>query len=182
MARILETGNRSRQAFGVAVLLGALWLVHGVVPALASAQSATPAIAIVNNARIGQAGAYVRGPLTAAAGQTVQYRIVVTNNRRTPLTVTLSDARCDPDTITPSGTPTIAAGGTETYFCTHVLVEREAGSLVDIATAGGETAGGAKIGPVSSRVLVEVSASSVLGAEKIVARPKTVKPTPLRKY
>jgi hypothetical protein len=76
--------------------------------------------------------------------------------------VTLSDPRCDSGTIAPSGTPTIAAGGAETYFCTHLLVETDAPSLVDIAIATGETVSGAKVGPVSSRALVRVVASGVL--------------------
>jgi len=130
--------------------------------------SATPGIAIVKYERIGQSGAFVRGPLTATVGQTVEYKIVVTNEVNTALTVTLSDPRCDSGTITPSDTPTIAAGGTETYFCTHVLVKTDAGSFVNTATATGQTVSGTKVGPVSSHVLVKVSASGVLGAEKVV--------------
>ncbi len=182
MAPILNSRKRGGRTLAGALLLGALWLGYGAVWAFANAgnptstsatwqydtPSTTTGIAIVEYERIGQAGAYVRGPLTATIGQTVEYKVVVTNEGNTALTVTLSDPPCDSGTITPSGTPTIAAEGAQTYFCTHLLVNTDVGSFLNTAIATGETVSGGRFGPVASRVLVKDSASGVLGAKKVV--------------
>ena len=148
--------------------VGVLWLVYGSASTLADPTTpSTTGIAISELARAGNAGAFVPGLLAAAVGETVEYKIVVANTGNTALTVTLSDPSCDSGTIDPTGTPTLAPGGTERFYCTHLLVEADAGSFVNLATATGETVS-TRVGPVSSSVLVRVSATGVLGARKLV--------------
>jgi uncharacterized repeat protein (TIGR01451 family) len=148
--------------------VGVLWLAYGAASTLADPTTpSTTGIAISELARVGNAGAFAPGLLAASVGQTVEYKIVVTNTGDTALTVTLSDPSCDSGTIDPTGTPTLAPAGTERFYCTHLLAGPDAGSFVNLATATGETVS-ARVGPVTSSVLVKVSATGVLGARKIV--------------
>lgn len=138
---------------------------------------------IVKLERIGGTGAFVRGPLTARVGETVEYQIVVKNTGNTSLQVMLSDPMCDAGSLAPSGIRTVAAGASASYFCSHLLVKDNAGAFANIATATGIAPSGSSVGPVASRVIVKVGASGVLGARKVIvhkaakhkAAPKKIK-------
>jgi hypothetical protein len=173
MTTVVESGKRGRKTLLAALFISAIWLAGGAVSAFANAEnpanapSQTAGIAIVEAERIGDSGAYVRGHLSAQVGETVDYKIAVTNEGNTALTVTLSDPECDVETLAPTGTPTLAAGGTEAFYCTHLLAKTEVGNFVNIATATGQTVS-AMDGPVSSGVVAKVAGGGVLGAHKVV--------------
>ncbi len=86
-------------------------------------------------------GSFTTAQLTGQVGKTVNYQIVVTNTGNTPLTFgSLTDARCDAGTISggPGASP-IAAGGSATFSCTHLLTaaDQTAGSYSNNATITG---------------------------------------------
>jgi hypothetical protein len=135
---------------------------------------------IVKLERIGSTGTFVRGPLTARVGETVEYEIVVSNTGNTSLKVMLSDPMCDAGTLAPSGIQSVAVGATATYFCSHLLVKDNAGTFANVATATGTSPSGTSVGPVASRVIVKVGASGVLGAKKVIVHKKQAAPTKVR--
>jgi uncharacterized repeat protein (TIGR01451 family) len=141
-------------------------------PPTPSTPTDNPALSIVKTERIGSSGSYVRGPLTSNVGQTVDYRIVVKNTGNVSLAVTLSDALCDTGTLAPAGAQNLAAGASLAYTCKHQLVKADAGSFTNTASATGTTSAGATVGPFSSKVVVKVSESAVLGAHKVVVHKR----------
>jgi uncharacterized repeat protein (TIGR01451 family) len=131
----------------------------------------SPAIAIVKTERVGHTGAYRRGPIGAAVGQTLDFRILVTNTGDVALTLTLSDRLCDGGTLRAAGSTTLAAGASVTYTCTHRLVTADASPFVNTAVVTAATATGAVIGPVSSSVSAN-RVHGVLGAAFKKTTPK----------
>ncbi len=70
--------------------------------------------------RISGEGAYASGELDAAAGQTVQYELVVRNTGLVTVTFgALDDTGCEH--LAPGGGSRLAPGSTETFACEHVL-------------------------------------------------------------
>jgi hypothetical protein len=105
-------------------------------------------------------GKYATTTLTGKVGETVDYKIVVTNTGNVPLTFTeFIDAHCDPGTITggPGASPVEYGESTE-YFCTHALTEadRIAGSVTNTATVTGTPPEGPSVTHESNPVVVEV--------------------------
>jgi uncharacterized repeat protein (TIGR01451 family) len=139
---------------------------------------AAPALALVKLERIGSSGDFVKGPLTAQVGQTVQYQLVVTNTGNIAETVHLTDARCDAGTLAVSNAPseTIAPGQSIAYTCTHRVVAGDGASFTNIAIASATAANGAAVPPTTSQVTANVQAAQtpaqapkgVLGAGKTV--------------
>jgi uncharacterized repeat protein (TIGR01451 family) len=69
--------------------------------------------------RLDASDPFVDGPLTAHAGDTVSYAVVVRNDGNSALTnVTITDAKCSG--ITPASVATLAAGASTTFECSHV--------------------------------------------------------------
>jgi hypothetical protein len=104
------------------------------------AQPGTPPPAdlnIVKLERIGATGGFVQGPIAGHVGDTVFYEILVTNPSSDPYTlnVTLSDPRCDANTLAPSAVVTLAPGQEQTYTCSHVLVAGDQPQFTNTATA-----------------------------------------------
>jgi hypothetical protein len=92
--------------------------------------SAAPAITLHKVERIGSSGPFTHGPVTGNVGDTVNYRIMVTNTGNTKLVLQFTDAQCDAGTLSaPSvisgnydaATNTLSAGGELQYTCSHVL-------------------------------------------------------------
>jgi hypothetical protein len=135
----------------------------------------SPAISLVKTERVGTA-AYGRGPISATAGQTIDYRMVVSNTGDVTLTVKLTDLRCDSGTLHAGADTTLAPGESLTYTCTHRLDSSDMSPFVNRATATGVTPAGANVGPVSSEVAVK-QAGGVVGAFKPPTIPKVKKVT-----
>lgn len=73
--------------------------------------------------RVVGGGGFTTSTLSAFAGQTVEYRVVVTNATNAPLTLgALSDEGCDPGTVSggPGASP-LGIGASTTYTCTRLL-------------------------------------------------------------
>jgi acyl-CoA hydrolase len=72
--------------------------------------------------RLAGEAAYTTAKLTGKLGQTVEYRIDVTDTGNTTLTLgALSDAKCDAGTISAPSQSTLAPGQSAFYTCRHVL-------------------------------------------------------------
>jgi hypothetical protein len=90
-----------------------------------------PHIAVDKKVRVGNTGTFVDGPVTAGVGDTLQYQMVVTNDGGdssvpTPLTVSLTDAKCDAGTLAgPAGvtlgSSVLASGASWTFTCSHAV-------------------------------------------------------------
>src|SRR3954447_20707656 len=88
-------------------------------------------------------------PLAATVGDTVTYSMTLANTGTADLTVDLTDALCDANTISgPGGRDgpgdPLAAGESVTYTCTHLLTPNDANPLTNTAcTTGTATLGSA---------------------------------------
>jgi hypothetical protein len=178
----------------LAALAAVLVMVFGAIPALAGATASVPppppatlspsasaGMSIVALERIGKDRTFARGPLAATVGEVVHYAVTVTNRDTDSLEITLSDPICDAGTLGPRGVVRmLAAGGSTTFYCSHLLVSDDAigrgtgtdstGWVENIATGSGTTASGTSAGPVAGRVLVQVPAGGVLGARKAIVQ------------
>ncbi len=97
---------------------------------------------------------FTKSELSAKDGRTVDYEIIVKNTGNVPLTFKpLVDTKCEG--ISPSGEVTIAAGGSETYTCHHVLAGP--GSYTNTATIEGNEGTGSK---TSNEVVVKIAEPS----------------------
>jgi hypothetical protein len=117
-----------------------------------------PAFSIEKLQQIAGGGPYTIAQLSASAGQTVEYEIVVTNTGNVPLTLSdFIDTHCASGTL--SGGPTggaLPTSGKATYKCTRPLPE--AGSYSNVAEVTGTPpeGDGSPIVHASNTVLVEV--------------------------
>jgi hypothetical protein len=86
-------------------------------------------------------------PLAATVGDTVTYSMTVTNTGTAPLTVDVTDARCDAGTLSAPGgrdgsADALAGGESVTYTCTHLITAGDPDPLVNTAcTTGTATLG-----------------------------------------
>jgi len=130
-------------------------------------------LGIVKYERLGSSGNYVRGPLTGKIGQTVEYKIVVTNTGNVSLDVDLSDPHCDAGTITPSATVTLAPGDSQTYYCSHVLQKGDGPKYTNTATASGKNSSvSSQTVTASSSVVTKLG--GVKGVHHVAKPPKPV--------
>jgi hypothetical protein len=106
----------------------------------------------------GSGSGFTTEPLTASAGQTVDYEIVVTNNNTVPETFKeFVDANCENGTISGGpGLSPVAPGQSTTYTCTRILTAP--GTYTNVATVTGETDGGKPLPKTSNQVEVTVPA------------------------
>jgi uncharacterized repeat protein (TIGR01451 family) len=110
-----------------------------------------PAFTIEKSQRLKGEASYTTAELTAEVGQTVEYKIVVTNTGNVPLKFSkLSDANCEG--ISPSGEVEIAPGGEQAYTCSHVL--DKVGKYSNEASITGNEGTGEK---TSNKVTVNVA-------------------------
>ena len=68
---------------------------------------AAPAVMLRKSERVGSSGSFTHGPVTGDVGDTVNYRMMVTNTGNTTLVIDFTDSRCDSGTL--SG-PTVLSG------------------------------------------------------------------------
>jgi hypothetical protein len=146
----------------------ARWSTNGVkganwdIPASRTCEAGQPApgYSIEKLQAIAGTGQFVPSPLTGEVGQTVDYKIVVTNTGNEPLTMSnLSDPNCEPGTITGGpGSRPLEIGAATIFRCTHVLTpaDRLATSYSNTATITGTPAGGTPITTPSNTVVVNI--------------------------
>ena len=84
----------------------------------------------------------VDGPVSAHVDDTVTYTFTVTNPGDTPLTVTLTDPRCDSGTLSgpigdTNGNSTLDTSETWTYTCTHKVTSGDGDPLHNVVTVTG---------------------------------------------
>jgi hypothetical protein len=108
----------------------------------------------------GSGSGYTKAQLGAEVGQTVNYKVVVTNNSEAPLFFSnFTDEKCDAGTIAggPGALP-VLPGESTTYTCTHLATEADktAGLLINTASDTGAPEGGASETLTSNPVVVEV--------------------------
>ncbi len=133
----------------------------GSTPLVLDCSSPHPSYTIQKAQKIdGSGGSYTTSTLTGDVGQTVDYQITVNNTGNTSLTFSnLTDANCDSGTISggPGNSP-VAAGGSTTYTCHHVLTaaDQTAGSYSNNATVTGTPPSGTGITQTSNTVVVTV--------------------------
>jgi uncharacterized repeat protein (TIGR01451 family) len=99
---------------------------------------------------------------SASAGNTVTYTFTVTNPGDTPLTITVSDPKCDSGTLSgPSGDANsdskLDPTETWTYTCTHKVVAGDGPVLHNVVTVNGTDALGGPKGTVSDTDSTDVS-------------------------
>ncbi|HWB21542.1 MAG TPA: hypothetical protein VG652_01495 [Gaiellaceae bacterium] len=125
-----------------------------------------PGLALRKTERVGDSAPYLV-EVNALPGQTVHYRMVVTNTGDTTMTLTFQDPRCDAGTLVAHGSRILAPGATTEYTCSHVLVSADGPTYVNRATVSGISATGATAGPVNSRSITRFPVvTAVLGAQK----------------
>ncbi len=83
----------------------------------------------------GSGAAFTKAELQGAAGQTVEYEVIVRNTGNVPLKLSaLADANCTG--LSPAGATEVAVGGSETFTCERALTG--AGSYANEATIEGD--------------------------------------------
>jgi hypothetical protein len=130
-------------------------------------QKQAPSFAVEKLQQIeGGNGLWVPTPLTGAVGQTIRYKITVTNNGNTPLSFGsgFSDPRCDAGTIVRGPQPDPVGELSSTVFtCGHKITtaDQEAGAYRNVATVTGSTPdGGTQITETTNEVEVLVPKSA----------------------
>jgi hypothetical protein len=128
--------------------------------------TAEPSFTIEKLQQIGASG-FSSTTLTGAVGDTVDYRIIVTNTGRVPETLEgFTDPNCAPGTLSGGpGSQALAPGGTTTYTCSRGLPT--VGTYVNEATVTADTVGGEPLTLSSNRVVVNVPAQPAFTIEKL---------------
>jgi hypothetical protein len=113
------------------------------------ASANTPGIKVVKLQRDGTSGTFTSNQITASVGDTIYYKIQVTNTGNAPLTLSLNDAHCDGNTIqgpvSISGTlngNTLSAGGEAQYTCSHVVTAGDIPQYTNTAVVTGQPPSG----------------------------------------
>jgi hypothetical protein len=144
-------------------------------------QSPTPGIHVVKLQRVGSSGAFTTGTVTAQVGQTIEYEIQATNTGNTPLTLSLSDPRCNAGTVKGpfqvTGTLTgdvLSPGGVAQYTCSHLVQASDSFPFTNIATVTGHPPSGS---PVSGTASVIATKAAVLPVKTVRCTKGKVKKT-----
>jgi hypothetical protein len=128
--------------------------------------TAEPSFTIEKLQQIGASG-FSSATLTGAVGDTVDYRILVTNTGRVPETLEgFTDPNCAPGTLSGGpGSQPLASGQATTYSCSRALPA--VGTYVNEATVTADTVGGDSLTLSSNRVVVNVPAQPAFTIEKL---------------
>ncbi len=124
----------------------------------------------------GTIGLFTTARLTAAAGQTLNYQIVVRNAGAAALTISeVSDEHCDPGTLTGgTGSAPLATGEATTFSCTRGL--GSAGEYTNVATVTATNGAGQSLTVTSNQVEATVPVSHETPASVSTAQTKTPSP------
>ncbi len=118
-----------------------------------------PTFSIEKFQRIEGEPTYTTSEITGALGQTVEYKVVVTNTGNVPLKFgALTDTGCEG--VTPPGTTELAVGKSESFACSHKLA---VGSYTNEASIEGNEGTGKK---TSNKVVAKVPAEPSYTIEK----------------
>jgi hypothetical protein len=108
-----------------------------------------PGIKVVKLQRDGTSGPFTSGQITASVGDTIFYKIQVTNTGNTSLALSLNDPHCDSGTVQGpfgiSGTlngDTLSAGGVAQYTCSHVVTASDVPQFTNTAVVTGQPPSG----------------------------------------
>ncbi|HEY1523309.1 MAG TPA: hypothetical protein VGF70_09895, partial [Solirubrobacteraceae bacterium] len=108
-----------------------------------------PGIRVVKLQRDGTSGRFTSNQITASVGDTIFYRIQVTNTGDTTLALSLNDPHCDAGTIQGpfgiSGTlngDTLSAGGVAQFTCSHVATASDKPQFTNTAVVTGQPPSG----------------------------------------
>src|SRR6202035_5143600 len=108
-----------------------------------------PGIRVVKLQRDGTSGPFTSGQITASVGDTIFYKIQVTNTGNTTLALSLNDPHCDSGTVQGpfgiSGTlngDTLSAGGVGQYTCSHVVTADDVPQFTHAGVVSGQAASG----------------------------------------
>jgi hypothetical protein len=112
----------------------------------------TPGLKVVKLQRDGTSGAFTTNQINARVGDTIYYKVEVTDTGNVPLTLSLDDAHCDAGTIqgpaSISGTlngDTLSAGGVAQYTCSHVVTAEDIPQYTNTAIVTGTPPSGPPI-------------------------------------
>jgi hypothetical protein len=128
--------------------------------------TAEPSFTIEKLQQLGDSG-FTTATLSGAVGDTVDYRILVTNTGRVPETLEgFADPNCAPGTISGGpGSQALAPTQTTTYSCSRTLPA--VGTYVNEASVTAHTVGGDPLTLSSNQVVVNVPAQPAFTIEKL---------------
>ena len=132
-----------------------------------------PGVELVKTQRVGSTAGFVRSTIRSTAGKRIDYRLTATNTSAAPVTITVVDRGCDAGTLAPAGGQLVAPGASVVFTCSHRITKRDGSQVVNVAVATATASNGAQATD-TSRVVAQVQAGAVLGAQKTVAK-KAVK-------
>lgn len=135
-----------------------------------------PGVELVKTQRVGTTGSFVRSIVRATAGKRIHYRLTATNTSAAAVTITVVDVGCDAGTLAPAGGQLVQPGASVVFTCSHRITKKDGTRVVNVATATATASNGAQASD-TSRVVAQVQAGAVLGAQKTVAK-KAVKAKP----
>jgi hypothetical protein len=135
-----------------------------------------PGVELVKTQRVGTTGSFVRNTVRGTAGKRIYYELTATNTSTAAVTITIADARCDAGTLAPTGGQLVEPGKSVVFTCSHRITKKDGNQVVNVAVATATASNGAKATD-TSRVVAQVQAAAVLGAQKTVAK-KAVKAKP----
>lgn len=100
------------------------------------APEAEPKFTVLKEQRVEGASSYTAAKLEAEVGETLEYKITVTNTGGTSLTFgSLKDGQCT--AILPSGATELKPTESESFTCEHVLAESDVGVYTNVAAIEG---------------------------------------------
>jgi hypothetical protein len=140
-----------------------------------------PGVELVKTQRVETTGSFVRSTVKSTAGKRIHYRLTATNTSAAPVTITVVDRGCDAGTLAPAGGQLVAAGASVVFTCSHRITKKDGTQVVNVAVATATASNGAQATD-TSRVVAQVQAGAVLGAQKTVAKKAVkAKPKPVTK-
>jgi hypothetical protein len=142
-----------------------------------------PGVELVKTQRIGTNAGFVRSSIRGTAGKRIEYQLTATNTSSAAVTITIADPGCDAGTLAPAGGQLVEPGKSVVFTCSHRITKKDGSQVVNVAVATATASNGAQAND-TSRVVAQVQAGAVLGAQKTVkkaavkAKPKV---TPVKK-
>jgi hypothetical protein len=155
-ARLAVLASGMSALAGLSLTLGAAPAAASTNPSASTCGICEPAFTIEKRQEIAGSGrGFTTSKLIGAAGQTVDYQIIVTNTGHDPVTFSsFTDPHCDENTLAGGpGTTPVPPQQSTTYTCSHRLA---AGVYTNEATVTGSALVGMPVTHTSNQVVVEV--------------------------
>jgi YVTN family beta-propeller protein len=139
--KVIDTIDVGSYPYGVSSDGTHVWVTNLGENTVSEILISKPSFTIEKLQKIAGEASYTTSELSAKVGQRVDYEVIVKNTGNVALTFKEpSDVRCEG--ISPGGEQTIAAGGDETYMCSHELTSM--GSYANQASIEGDEGTGTK--------------------------------------